>query len=58
MLDNISISIGYLFKSEKPPPSFDVILLYINKLRSSPHPTSGFDFPLAAQNAWNAMIKK
>jgi hypothetical protein len=53
MLNDISISICFLFKNEKPPPSFDNILSFINKLRSSP----GHLFPKAAQNAWNAIIK-
>jgi hypothetical protein len=57
ILDFISISIFRLFKNEKPPPSYNIIVSYINKLRSSPHPTSGFDFPQAAQISWEAIIK-
>jgi hypothetical protein len=54
-LNFISISIWRLFKGEKPSYSFNNILSYIDKLRSSPHPTSEYDFPKAAQIAWDGI---
>jgi hypothetical protein len=32
------------------------VLEYVNKLKSSPSPTSGYNFPLVAQDSWNAML--
>jgi hypothetical protein len=59
ILDHISISICLLLKQEKPPRSYDVVISYINTLRLSPRPTSkdDYDFPLAAQNAWDNIKK-
>jgi hypothetical protein len=55
--NRISISICYLFKNERILPSYNVVFSYIDKLRLSPHPTSGFDFPSNAQKAWNKIIR-
>jgi hypothetical protein len=54
-VDRISLSICRLFKSDTPP-SYGSVLVYVNKLKSSPSPTSGFDFPLKARKAWEKMI--
>jgi hypothetical protein len=56
IVHRISISICRLFKSDTPPSSFKNVLLYINNLKSSPSPSSGFDFPSSARNSWNGMI--
>jgi hypothetical protein len=53
MMNHISISICFLFKKERPPLSYSIVFSYIDKLRSSPHPTSGYDFPSTAQNGWD-----
>jgi hypothetical protein len=59
VINYISVSVCQLLKREKPPRSCDVILSYIDTLRLSPHPTSedDFDYPLAAQYAWDNIIK-
>jgi hypothetical protein len=33
------------------------VLEYVNKLKSSPSPTSGYDFPFAAKDSWDEMLK-
>jgi hypothetical protein len=59
IINEISISVCYLLKQEKPPKSYDIVISYINTLRLSPHPTSedDYDFPLVAQDAWDNIIK-
>jgi hypothetical protein len=56
ILDHISISVCRLLKSQKPSPIYSPVLIYVNELKSSPSPTTGYDYPLAAQIAWNKMI--
>jgi hypothetical protein len=53
IMNRISISICFLFKRQRPPLSYSIVFSYIDILRSSPHPTSGYDFPLAAQIGWD-----
>jgi hypothetical protein len=57
IMNYISISICHLFRNRRIPPSYNVVFSYIDKLRLSPHPTSGYDFPSDAQKAWNEIIK-
>jgi hypothetical protein len=57
ILNNISISICRLLKNQKPPESYNIIISYITPLRLSPHPPSGYDYPKAAQIAWDKIIK-
>jgi hypothetical protein len=54
--DRISITICQLLKNEKPPLSYGCVLEYVNNLKSSPSPTSGYDFPSAAKNSWDGML--
>jgi hypothetical protein len=56
-LNNISITICRLLKNERPPLCYGCVLEYVNKLKSSPSPTSGYDFPSAAKNSWGEMLK-
>jgi uncharacterized membrane protein len=51
--DKISITISQLFKNETPPLCYSCVLEYVNKLKSSPPPTSGLNFPSAANDSWN-----
>jgi hypothetical protein len=52
----ISITICFLLKNERPPLCYGCVLEYVNNLKSSPSPTSGYDFPSAAKKAWNLML--
>jgi hypothetical protein len=54
--DRISITICRLLKNERPPLCYGCVLEYVNNLKSSPSPTSGYDFPLAAKYSWNEMF--
>jgi hypothetical protein len=58
IMNYISISICELFRNDKPPEYYNDILSYIDKLRKSPPPTSGYNFPEAAQSVWNGIVKK
>jgi hypothetical protein len=37
--DQISITVCFLFKNERPPLCYGCVLEYVNKLKSSPSPT-------------------
>jgi hypothetical protein len=56
ILNRISISICRLLKSQKPSPIYHPVLIYVNELKSFPSPTTGYNFPLQAQIAWNEMV--
>jgi hypothetical protein len=56
ILDIISISICRLLKLQKLSPIYHPVLIYLNKVRSSPSPITGYNFPLQAQIAWNEMV--
>jgi hypothetical protein len=56
-INYISITICFLLKNQKPPLCYGCVLEYVNDLQLSPSPTSGYDFPLAAKNSWNWMLK-
>jgi hypothetical protein len=49
--DRISITICFLLKNERPPICYGYVLEYVNKLKSTPSPTSGYDFPSVAEEA-------
>jgi hypothetical protein len=53
----ISITICDLLKSERPPLCYGCVLEYVNNLKSSPSPTSGYDFPSAAKISWGELLK-
>jgi hypothetical protein len=53
--DRISIAICKLLKNEKPL-CYGCVLEYVNNLKSSPSPTSGYDFPKNAKNSWDEML--
>jgi hypothetical protein len=53
----ISITICDLLKNERPPLCYGCVLEYVNNLKSSPSPTSGYDLPSAAKIVWNEMLK-
>jgi hypothetical protein len=55
-INNISITICKLLKSEKPTHCYDCVLQYVNKLKSSPHPTSGYNYSSSAKDSWNEML--
>jgi hypothetical protein len=55
-INYISITICLLLKNERPPPCYGCVLEYVNKLKSSPSPTSGYDYPSAAKYSWNEML--
>jgi hypothetical protein len=55
--DKISVTICKLLKNKKPPLSYGCVLQYVNKLKLSPSPTSGYDFPSHAKIAWYEMSK-
>jgi hypothetical protein len=57
IMNNVSVSLCLLLKKDKPPLSYGVVLTYINILKLSPSPPTGFNFSLAAQKAWNGMIE-
>jgi hypothetical protein len=56
-LNNISITICRLLKNERPPLCYGCVLEYVNKFKSFSSPTSDYDFPLAAKDSWNKMLK-
>jgi hypothetical protein len=56
-INNLSVGICFLLKNERPPLCYCCVLEYVNNLKSSPSPTSGFNFPSAAKNSWNEMLK-
>jgi hypothetical protein len=55
-VDNTSITICFLLKNERPPLCYGCVLEYMNNLKSSPSPTSDYDFPSAAKKAWDEML--
>jgi hypothetical protein len=55
-INRISITICFLFKNERPPLCYGCVLEYVNNLKSSPSPTSGYDFPSFAKKAWGKML--
>jgi hypothetical protein len=57
IINGISITICLLLKKEKPQLCYGCVLEYVNNLKSSPFPASGYDFPSAAKKAWNEMSK-
>jgi hypothetical protein len=56
-INNISITICLLLKNERPPLCYGCVLEYVSNLKSSPSPTSGYNFPSAAKEAWDEMLK-
>jgi hypothetical protein len=56
-VNNISITICRLLKNKRPPLCYGCVLEYVNNLKSSPSPTSGYDFPSAAKYSWNEMLE-
>jgi hypothetical protein len=52
----ISITICLLLKNENPSLYYGCVLEYVQNLKSSPSPTSGYDFPLVAKNSWDEML--
>jgi hypothetical protein len=56
-INNISITLCFLLKNERPPLCYGCVLEYVNDLKSSPSPTSGYDFPKNAKNLWNEILK-
>jgi hypothetical protein len=56
-INNISITICFLLKNERPPLCYGCVLEYVNNLKSSPSPTSGYDYSSVAKGAWNKMLK-
>jgi hypothetical protein len=57
IINNISIAICRLLKNEKLPPCYVCVLEYVNNLKSSPSPTSGYDLPSDAKISWGEMLK-
>jgi hypothetical protein len=55
-VNHISITICFLLKNETPPPCYGCVLEYVNNLKSSPSPTSGYDFSSSAKYSWNEML--
>jgi hypothetical protein len=55
-LNNLSVGICFLLENERPPLCYGCILEYVNNLKSSPSPTSGYDFPSVAKDSWNKML--
>jgi hypothetical protein len=53
----ISIAICLLLKNEKPPPSYNYVIKYVKNLKSSPSPTSSYDFPSFAKDSWDEILK-
>jgi hypothetical protein len=49
---NISITISLLLKNKKPPLYYGYIE-YMNNLKSSPSPTSGYNLPSINECYWN-----
>jgi hypothetical protein len=56
IVNRLSQSICRLLKSEKPPSLYEHVLIWVNDLKSSPQPVSGYNFPDAARNVWGEMI--
>jgi hypothetical protein len=56
-INHISITICRLLKNERPPLCYGCVFEYVNNLKSSHSPTSGCDFPSAAEEAWSEMLK-
>jgi hypothetical protein len=56
-VNNISITISKLLKNERPPLCYGCVLEYVNKLKSSPSPTSDYDFLLTSKDSWDEMLK-
>jgi hypothetical protein len=56
-INNISITICKLLKNERPLLCYGCVLQYMKNLKSSPSPTSGYDFPSTAEDSWNEMLK-
>jgi hypothetical protein len=57
IINSISITICRLLKNKTPPPCYYCLFEYVNNLKSSPSPTSGYDYPSAAKKLWNEMLK-
>jgi hypothetical protein len=57
IINYISIAICLLFKKERLSLCYGYVLKYVNNLKASPSPTSGHDFPLAAEDSWDLMLK-
>jgi hypothetical protein len=57
IINFISITICLLLKNKRPPLCYGYVLEYVNNLKSSPSPTSGYDFPLFAKEAWDEISK-
>jgi hypothetical protein len=55
--NRIFVTICLLFKNERPPLCYGCVLEYVNNLKSSPPPTSGYDLPSGAKNSWDEMLK-
>jgi hypothetical protein len=55
--NTISITICKLLKNERPPLCYGCVVEYMNDLRSSPSPTSGYDFRSKAEDSWNEMLE-
>jgi hypothetical protein len=53
----ISISVCNVLKNKKPPSSYGVVLSYVNALKTSPPPTSGNDYTIVVEDAWDGMIE-
>jgi hypothetical protein len=54
--NRISVTICRLLKNERPPLCYGCVLEYIDSLKSSPSPTSGFNFSSAAKDSWDEML--
>jgi hypothetical protein len=55
-INYLSVGICFLLKNEKPPLCYGCVLEYVNNLKSSPSPTSSYDFPFEAKNSWGEML--
>jgi hypothetical protein len=56
-INYISITVCRLLKNERLLFCYGCVLEYVNNLKSSPSPTSDYDFPFAAKHSWNEMLK-
>jgi hypothetical protein len=56
-INYISTTICRLLKNERPPLCYGCVLEYVNNLKSSPSPTSGYDLPSDARISWGEMLK-
>jgi hypothetical protein len=52
-INNISITICRLLKNERPSHCYGCVLEYVNDFRSSPSPTSGYNFHSEAEDSRN-----